>query len=796
MAEQISSLMPGSFPISRPRLIGRESETAAITSLLRLADVRLVSITGPGGVGKTCLARHLAHERAIMLPIATAFVELAPVIDATLVGPSIAAAIGLSNTGRGHHVEALIAHLQDREFLLVLDNFEHVLAAAPVLAGLLTHCPRLKLLVTSRARLRLSGERTFPLMPLRLPPAGHVAVVDVAAVEAVRLFVERAEAVDPAFTLTATNAAAVAEICRRLDGLPLAIELAAARIDVLPPAAMLTRLDRQLPLLTGGPRDAPVRLQTMRAAIAWSYEVLSPAEQALFRRLAVFPGGVSLEAATWVADDLPRGETAGLPPRGPRDSSGASAVFERISVLCHMSLLHAVDAATSEPRYAMLHTLREFGMEQLEAAEEIDAIRHKQGEYFAALARQTDPLVSESYEDQRWLDQIEMEDDNLWSVLTWSLESSHVEVGLRLADAISQYWYLRKRRLTEARIWLDRALESGRRAGVPDRVLALALSCASTLAHLQDDADQAVALAEESLGIFERLGASVSVARVRYILAIAVYMHGDCGRAERLYHEAIAQLRAEDDRYFVAEALLGAAQIALDHGDQQRAAAAYTESLQISQRLGSKSCAAMAQSGLGFLARSRGEPVAAHQHFQDSLSVWCEIADPASIAVCLEALASTVCSLGAPQRAARLLGAAEALREQSSYPIPHNALPTYQQVVTAIQAALSMRQFATAWVEGRALSVAEAVALAREDLPQPDAGSALQQERPQARWGLTERELEVLRLLAQGLTDREIADTLFISRRTASDHVSHILRKLVARSRSDAAALAVRQGLG
>ena len=368
----------------------------------------------------------------------------------------------------------------------------------------------------------------------------------------------------------------------------------------------------------------------------------------------------------------------------------------------------------------MLETVREFGLEQLEAAGETDETRRRQGAYYVTLAKRTHPLLSESFDDQGWLDLLAAEDDNLWSVLTWSLESGEIEIGLRIADALGLYWYLRKRRLSEARAWLDRALDHGRRTDISERVLALALTCASMLAHLQDDAGRAQTMAEEALAIFERIGPPINVAWLRYILAIPVYMQGDCGRAEQLYQDSLDQFRAEGDRYWVAEVLLGVAIVAIDRGDYPRAAAAYEESLQLSLQLGSKLCAAMAQSGLGFLARARGEPLAAHRLLQESLAAWHEIDDPASVAVCLEAIAGTVCALGAPARAARLLGAAEVLREQTGYPIPRGGEATYRQLVAAIQTSLTMIQFATAWVEGQALSAAEAIALAQEDLPVPD----------------------------------------------------------------------------
>ena len=369
------------------------------------------------------------------------------------------------------------------------------------------------------------------------------------------------------------------------------------------------------------------------------------------------------------------------------------------------------------------------------------------------------------------------------------------------------YWYLRKRRLTKALAWLDRALPRDRLAGTSDETIERALTCASGLAHLQDDLVRSETLAAEALAINQRIGGPKEIAEAKYVLAIPVYMQGDYDRAEQLYQEALEHFRAEGDHYWVAETLLGVAHVALDRGDHERAAAAYEESLQLSQHVGSKPGAARAQSGLGFLARARGDPESAYRLFQESVAVWDEVDDTTSIAICLEAMADSVCSLGMPQRAARLLGAAEALRERISYPVPRGALPTYRQTIAGIQSSLSMLQFATAWVEGRALSPAEAIALAGENLPNQDAADAEAElvvataadvERTPAALqtsditdhGLTPRELDVLRLVATGRSNREIAEALFISVPTVKRHLSTILGKLALPSRSSATAYA------
>jgi predicted ATPase/DNA-binding CsgD family transcriptional regulator len=608
-------------------------------------------------------------------------------------------------------------------------------------------------------------------------PEAETAIGDLRAPEAVRLFVERAQAVQEDFALTAENADAVAQICHRLDGLPLAIELAAARVKVLPPTALLARLDKRLPLLTGGGRDAPARQRTMRDAISWSYDLLTAAEQTLFRRLAVFVSGCTLDAAEAVAN--PTGDL-GIDP------------VEGIASLADNSLLREETGRDGEPRYLMLETVREFALEQLELSGETDDARRRQATYFLSRVTPAPATSGLALSARPWLDLLEAEDDNLWSVLSWSVERGEIELGLSLAGKMMYYWYLRKRRVTEARAWLDRALSRGRDAGASEDVLAQAFTCASALAHLQDDTDRSQMLAEEAMVIFRRVGTPRNVASAHYVLAIPAYMHGDSLRAEQHCEEALDYFRAEGDRYWVAEVLLGLAHVAIAQGNYERAAAAYKESLHLSQQLGSRPCAARAQSGLGFLARARGDPATAYRLFQESLAVWGEIDDAISIAICLEAIAGTICSLGGPFRAAQLLGAAEAIRERLHSPIPRGAQPTYRQTVAGIQSSLTMLLFATAWVEGRALSPAKAIDLAREDLPNLDVAHAETEPTPEdvASHGLTPREMDVLRLVAQGRSNREIADSLFISVPTVKRHISTVLGKLALPSRSAATAYA------
>ena len=439
------------LPTPLTAFVGRERELAALRALISRRGVRLVTLTGPGGVGKTRLAIQVARDLADRFADGVRFVPLAPVRAPELVLPVIARQLGIGESAPGTVLQDLTEQLATKELLLVLDNLEQVLDAASALVPLIAGCPDLTVLVTSRAALRVSGEHEFVVPPLPLPGEGGSWTFDqIARADAVRLFSERAEAVQVGFRLDAANAWDVARVCHRLDGLPLAIELAAARTKVFSPHALLARLERRLPLLTGGPRDAPARLRTMRDAIAWSHDLLDPDEQRLFRRLAVFVGGCTLAAADAVVN--------GASDTGVDVLDGISSLVDKSLVLPAATS----DDSTGEPRFVMLETIREFALDELTRSGEGDAVRRAHADYFRALAERAEPALRGAGQ-VAWIARLEAELPNLRAVLDRSLAGGDVESGLRLAGSLYWFWFLRNH-VDEGRSWFER--EGGRqRAG-------------------------------------------------------------------------------------------------------------------------------------------------------------------------------------------------------------------------------------------------------------------------------------------------------------------------------------------
>lgn len=858
------------LPIPTSQLIGRDETSRALTDLLLEADVHLLTLVGPPGVGKTRLAIHLAANVANAFRAGVCFVELSAIHNSAQVIPTIAAALGLREQGTQSLSETLIASLRDSQVLLVLDNFEQVSAAAPAITRLLVEAPDLKVLVTSRTVLHVSGEHTFRVMPLSLPELRDEASLEYLTLSpAVNLFVQRACAMNPDLALDLEQMRVVAEICIRLDGLPLAIELAAARLNALSPLALLQRLDQRLDLLRWSMVDSDSRHQTLRGAILWSYDLLNSHERALFRRLGVFAGGCTLEAAEAIC-----GEQSVISFDGGHDneiSQSASVNFlDNISVLVDHNLVQQKAASNGEMRFTMLESLRTFALEQLDELGETTQMRHLHAEYYLRWTEQMLPWLQ--YPDQRSIGKLSAEYQNCLTALNWSLTNQSDDTSsLQFALSLYPYWHVCGY-LSEGRQWLQAAIAHN--TDQTSVLLARAHAFIAELARLQDDYLQAetsakiswslskrledkdsMALAlvplgwieykqnhlvearqqfEASLQLFREIGKPSQVTRVLHDLAFLAMVQGNHSDALAYYEEELAMSSDNAHQQGVFWALHGMGWIATCQGNWRRTKMLYSKCLTLAQDLHHADGVALALSGLAVVARAKGkyaqaaiylkecerrwrrlgrrvavivtlqeqgavalaqdDIAGAARYFTESLTLDQDLERARSTLPNLVGLAALACAMQEYLPAVRLLGSVAALLDTSHQVMEIMEQQIYDRSMTEVRARLSATAFDGAWAAGQALPMREAItegfsiaALAKSRFPDNGFSSFPA--------GLTPREVEVLRFVAQGLTNSQIAIQLAVSAGTVNAHLTNLYRKLNTSSRAVATRFAVEHGL-
>ena len=861
----------GSFqhiPVSLTPLLGRDEEVQAVCKLLSRPQVRLLTLTGPPGVGKTRLAVQLGTELQQAFGQDVCFVPLAAISNPELVMPTVASTLGLHNSGERQPREHLTAFLHDKQFLLLLDNFEQVLSAAPQLVELLSACPQLKLLVTSRAVLHVQGEYEFALSPLALPDMQHLPPPEVLAqVAAVALFVQRAQVVKPHFQPTEDNVRTIVEICHRLDGLPLAIELAAVRIKLFTPDTLLTRLEHRLSILSGCRQDVPERQQTLRNAISWSYDLLNREEQAFLRRLCIFVGGCTLEAAEAVC-------------MAPGDISVSA--LDLVASLVDHSLVQQREQDTHEPRLHLLEMIREYGLEALAAYGELERSQGAHAAYYLRLAEQVEPALAGPSQAMR-REQLEQELQNIRAALHFLLEHKDMESALRLATALQRFWFLGGY-LSEGRDFLERALGGidEENTSVPLLVRARAYCAAGWIAEWQNDLEQSKALLMESVELYRTLGDKQGIAVASHHLSWAYHDLGNRGVAAALDEENLRLYRELGDEWGVADLLLSMGCRAQFSGEYDQARAFLEESLALFKAHSDTRSVASNLYFLGWVAYEQGDYMTAHQRCEQSVALFRTLGKPIFLVDALIIQANANLALGEKEAGRTLLSEALALGKVSEseedkvralYGLGHLALreqklaeaytlfeqsimwfkgrwllprskwilasclegigeialaqqlfiwtvrlfaaadavrttyrffspmgmeqPFYDRTLEAAHEQLGENLYAQAWAEGWAMTPQQALA-PEARAPLHTLSPPLSSESPpspQAPDGLTSREAEVLRLIARGLTNNQIARQLVLSQHTVNIHVQSIYGKLKITTRAGATRYALEHHL-
>jgi predicted ATPase/DNA-binding CsgD family transcriptional regulator len=822
---------PNNLPLQATAIVGREREIMDCVALLRREDLSLLTLTGTAGTGKTRLAHQVAHELLGDFEDGTFFVSLNSITDPALVATTIAMTLGIKDLGGKPVLQLLKDWLSHRRVLLVLDNFEQVVAAAPLLTEVLMVAPGLKIMVTSREVLRVYGEREYAVTPLTVPDIKELPSLEQLAENgAVTLFVHRARSVKPDFNLNESNALAIAEICSRLDGLPLAIELAAARSKLFTPQALLARLCNRLDLLVGNMRDIPQRQQKLRSAFDWSYDLLDPAEKTLFVWLAVFVKGFTIEAAETVCGALP-----GHP------GFDNAAMLDILSSLVDKSMLQLVTAKDSEPRFVMLGTLREYAQERLNNSPEAEILRLRHAEYFLGLAEKAEPALI-GPDQNTWVEQLDREHSNFRAALTWLLENQAIEVtetgaqagiptrflemAARLAGALARFWHIRNHATESLRGFEVVLAKITNRNNLPLPVMRKTLCGAAAMAYIKGDYPQSLAWYEEALELNRAGGDSLGVATVLRDMGLVLAYAGNCDRALELFEEAMTVQQQLNDRWGLGVTLLNRGLAGIGADNLALARESLDSALKLFTELKETRGSSYVLNNLGYVAIFRGELASATEYLLNSLKLKQTLNDRLGIAWSLDGLAAITARQGHAEKAAWFLGAAAKLRELVSSPLTYFGHKLNNPTIALVRASLDEASFRQAQARGYALTMDEMLAEAFSLEPAIDtkkpgkppvqksvvvatlvpgtrnAASLTEDILPKPRNSslklidqLTSREIEVLRTVALGLSNQQVAEKLVIAPRTVNVHLTSIYGKLGVTSRTEATRFAFENNL-